>query len=333
MQRNDAPSSFRLPALVRNVLLLLALFDAALGPAHSQDLKNLFQQFMKPGQALPAVPAAPAAVTQILGGSGNSAGARTGDLAQLLMQSVEQIDEPREQEIGRTLSAILLGSKPLHPDLALQRYVNQLGRWIALQSSRPDLPWTFAVLDDKGFNAFAAPGGYVLITRGLIDRVADESELAGILAHEITHVTARHHLKAMNQSARSALGAQLLAQAAAQKVNNSIGKSLSAQVVALGRDVYSRGLDQGDELEADRQGVYLAARAGFDPFGLVAVLQQLRTAAPDNPMFAFTLSTHPPAQTRLEQLEQVMGKRLDAYAGAQAVTVAQRVQAMPAARR
>ena len=100
---------------------------------------------------------------------------------------MENIDEAKEIEIGRQLAAVLLGSKPLHPDMALQRYVNRLGRWISLQSSRPQLPWTFAVLDDPGFNAFAAPGGYIFVTKGLVDRV-DEAELAGILAHEITHV-------------------------------------------------------------------------------------------------------------------------------------------------
>ena len=133
------------------------------------------------------------------------------DLISMLTRSVESIDEPREIEIGRQLSAVLLGSKPLHPDMALQRYVNQLGRWISLQSPRPNLPWTFVVLDDPGYNAFAAPGGYVFVTKGLIDRCADEAELAGILAHEITHVTAKHHLLAIRKTAQSGMLTQLVA--------------------------------------------------------------------------------------------------------------------------
>ncbi|HEX2546146.1 MAG TPA: M48 family metalloprotease, partial [Ramlibacter sp.] len=132
------------------------------------------------------------------------------DLIQMLSESVDRIDEPKEIEIGRQLAAVLLGSKPLHPDLALQRYVNRLGRWISLQSTRPNLPWTFGVLDDPGFNAFAAPGGYVFVTKGLVDRV-DEAELAGILAHEITHVTGKHHLQALAARARSGLATQLIA--------------------------------------------------------------------------------------------------------------------------
>jgi predicted Zn-dependent protease len=163
----------------------------------------------------------------------------------------------------------------------------------------------------------------VFVTKGLMDRVADEGELAGILAHEITHVTAKHHLIAMNKAAR----AGLLTQVISSQLKNDLGGLVSSQLLALGRNMYTKGLDQQDEFDADRSGVALATRAGFDPYGLVAVLQQLRTAAPDDALFALSLSTHPPAQTRLNQLEQAMGTRLDAYAGQPAVTVAQRVSA------
>ncbi len=299
--------------------------------AHAQDagkaLGGLFQSLIRPNQpAQPAQANTPSGIAgALLGASLAPAGApaQGGDLVQLLSQSLEQIDEPREIQIGQQLAAVLLGSKPLYPDMALQRYVNQLGRWISLQSSRPDLPWTFAVLDDPGFNAFATPGGYVFVTKGLLDRVADEGELAGILAHEITHVTAKHHLIAMNKAAR----AGLLTQVIGSQLKNDLGGLVSSQLLALGRNMYTKGLDQQDEFDADRSGVALATRAGFDPYGLVAVLQQLRTAAPDDALFALSLSTHPPAQTRLNQLEQAMGTRLDAYAGQPAVTVAQRVSA------
>ncbi len=255
--------------------------------------------------------------------SNNSApaAANSTDLVGLLSQSMEQIDEPKEIEMGRQLAAVLLGAKPLHRDVALQRYVNRLGRWISLQSDRPNLPWTFAVLDDTGYNAFAAPGGYVFVTKGLVDSVADESELAGILAHEIHHVVAKHHLAAMRKSAQTGL----MTRAIASQLGNNAQGALSAQLLALGREVYSKGLDQGDEFDADRSGVALAARAGFDPYGLVAVLQQLRTAKPDNPVFTLALSTHPATQTRLDQLEAAMGQRLDALSGKPSPSVAQRM--------
>ncbi|WP_395058365.1 M48 family metalloprotease [Polaromonas sp.] len=334
---NTSPLSLRRLARLCGLALMAGL---ACAPASSQDAGkalNLLGSFLR--QAAPAEapaqppPASPAGMLgNLLGAglapSGGTQAAQAGNLIGLLSQSLEQIDEPKEIEIGRQLAAVLLGSKPLHPDLALQRYVNQLGRWISLQSARPHLPWTFGVLDDPGFNAFAAPGGYVFVTRGLVDRVADEAELAGILAHEITHVTGKHHLQAMAKSARSGL----LTQAIGSQVRGQLAGAVSAQFLSLGRDLYTRGLDQSDEFEADRNGVALAARAGFDPYGLLAVLQQLRTATPDNPLFALSLSTHPPAQHRLDLLEQAMGNRMDALSGQSAITVAQRMERLAASR-
>lgn len=261
------------------------------------------------GTLLPTAPAQPAAPA-------------ANDLIALLAQSNATIDEPQEIEIGRQLAAVLLGSKPLHPDMALQRYVNQLGRWISLQSGRPQLPWTFAVLDDPGFNAFAAPGGFVFVTKGVVDRV-DEAELAGILAHEVTHVTERHHLNALRAKARAGLATQLLGSQI--RSNSAVGSLVSQQLLALGRNLYTSGLDQGDEFDADRQGVTLAARSGFDPYGLPGVLQQLRAESADNPLFALTFSTHPPAQQRLDLLAQAMGHRLDALSGKPVVKIGQRL--------
>ena len=317
--------------VVSSLLASLICLTAPLAQAQdAAKVLNLFQSLMGAGQtAAPApAPAAPAGglagalLSNTLAPAAATPGRGGGDLFQLLSQSIDQIDEPREIQIGQQLSAMLLGTKPLLLDMAIQRYVNQLGRWISLQSARPDLPWTFAVLDDPGFNAFAAPGGYVYVTKGLLDRVADESELAAILAHEIIHVTSKHHLISLNKAAR----AGLLTQAISSQLKNDLGGLVSGQLLALGRNMYTKGLDQGDELEADRNGVALAARAGFDPYGLVGVLQQLRTAAPDDALFSLSLSTHPPAQLRLNQLELAMGNRLDRYSGQATLTIAQRLQ-------
>ena len=330
---------------IRRFIIASCLLAMAPAFAQSQDAAralNLFQQLLQPQKqnavppavvpvnpGLPVNPAQPLNPANFLGNAlsgGNThkaAGnvAMAADLVGLLSQSATQIDQPQELEIGRQLAAVLLGSKPLHPDMQLQRYVNQLGRWISLQSGRPDLPWTFAVLDDDGFNAFAAPGGYVFVTKGLIDRLADESELAGILAHEISHVVQKHHLEAIRKNARAGIVTQLIG----SQLNNNLGGALSAQLIGLGRNLYSKGLDQDDEYEADRLGVALAAASGFDPYGLVAVLQQLRTAAPDNPVFSLSLSTHPPAQLRIDQMELAMGSRLDALSGKPAISVTQRL--------
>jgi beta-barrel assembly-enhancing protease len=109
------------------------------------------------------------------------------------------------------------------------------------------------------------------------------------------------------------------------QLNNNLGGALSAQLIGLGRNLYAKGLDQDDEYEADRLGVTLAAASGFDPYGLPAVLQQLRTAAADNPVFMLALSTHPPAQLRIDQLELAMGNRLDTLSGKTAMSIPQRM--------
>jgi predicted Zn-dependent protease len=320
----------RIHAWVVAIAGLLGLSHVnAQNPDVGKALGGLFQGLMNaaPANNAPNQNSAPANALGGLLGIGSSksnAPAQNNnvlDLVGLLSQSLEQIDEPKEIEIGRQLSAVLLGAKPLHPNMALQRYVNRLGRWIALQSARPNLPWTFAVLDDQGFNAFATPGGYIFITKGLVDHVGDEAELAGILAHEITHVVGKHHLKAMQKTAR----AGLLTRAVASQLSNNLAGGLSSQLLSLGREMYSKGLDQDDELDADRSGVVLSARAGFDPYGLVAVLQQLRSATVDDSVFALSLSTHPPAQVRLDQLEVAMGDRLDVFSGKPSVTIAQRL--------
>lgn len=245
-----------------------------------------------------------------------------GNLIELLAQSVQNISEPQEIEIGRHLSAILLGSKPLHKDAALQVYVNNLGRWISLQSPRPNLPWTFLVLDDGGFNAFAAPGGYVFVTKGLVDAARNEAELAGVLAHEITHVVEKHHLKSLNKTAQAALAGQLLA----SQVRGGVGSFVASQLLGMGKELYSKGLDRDDEYEADRQGITLAARAGLDPFGLPSLLQTLASAKPDNPNYSLVLATHPPTQQRIDAIETAMGNRFDAYASAQPVPIGARLR-------
>ncbi len=288
------------------VLTLLCGLPAAQAQDPGKALGDLFHNLLKQNTPAP---------------TGSNASGTSQDLVGMLSQSIEQIDEPKEIEMGRQLASVLLGAKPLLPNPALQRYVNRLGRWIALQSARPDLPWTFGVLDDAGFNAFAAPGGYVFVTKGLVDAVHDESELAGILAHEIQHVVGKHHLKALRKSAQAGLLTSVIAARLSDRTNGA----LHGQLLMLGKDIYGKGLDQSDELEADRAGVALAARAGFDPYGLVAVLQGLRTAAPDNPLFSLQLSTHPATQVRLDQLELAMGQRLDAFAGKPSLSIAQRL--------
>ena len=109
------------------------------------------------------------------------------------------VSEEDEIKIGRDLAGRLLGQIPLVDDADVQAYVNRVGRWIALQSERPDIPWRFGVANAANINAMAMPGGTILITRGLYDILDNEAQLAGVLGHEIAHVVKKHHISVMQK--------------------------------------------------------------------------------------------------------------------------------------
>jgi predicted Zn-dependent protease len=224
-------------------------------------------------------------------------------------KATKEINQEEEIAIGRDLAATLLGAAPLVSDARMQRYVNNVGRWIASQSERPDLPWQFGVLDAPQLNAFAVPGGTIFITRGLLDRMRNEAELAGVLGHEITHVVKKHHLKAIQKGAMSALAGDALSMAVKDK-----SAAANEKLVSFGKEMYSRGLDKGDEFEADRLGVVLAARAGYDAYGLPSVLQTLQAMNAQDSGLALMFKTHPAPAERLDALGEKMQPTLDRYA-------------------
>lgn len=208
------------------------------------------------------------------------------------------ISEQDEIAVGREIAGRVLGAAPLVADDALQAYVNRVGRWIAQHSERPNLPWRFGVIESPNINAFAAPGGAVLVTRGLFDLLQNESQLAGVLAHEIGHIVKRHHVQVMQKQAALSAGAKLVQ---GQSRNELVGR-----LVGNGAEVFARSLDKSAEFEADRMGVVLAARAGYTPYGLVEVLQQIGRRAGSDSSLALLFKTHPHPDERIERLGEAM---------------------------
>ena len=228
-----------------------------------------------------------------------------------IKEKIKVLKEPSEAdeiEIGKGVAANLLGAAPPVNDAKLQAYVNRVGKWIAMHSDRPDLPWRFAVLDTAGVNAFATPGGYVFITRGMLLRMRDESELAGVLAHEVTHVVEKHALKTMRKGNLAGLASDALGKYAEKK-----GADELAKIVSAGTEIYARGLDKEDEFAADRAGVVIAARAGYDPYGLPSVLQTLASINPKDDAVTLMFKTHPDSGTRLELVSNSMDGKMDGY--------------------
>jgi beta-barrel assembly-enhancing protease len=210
-----------------------------------------------------------------------------------------------EIALGREITGSLLGAAPLVKDEALQKYVNQVGRWVANQSERADLPWKFGVIDSADLNAFAIPGGYVLLTKGLYQKMQNEAQLAGVLGHEIAHVVKKHQLKVLQKQ-------QLLGYGAS-KLSGLFGKKdkLAKKALSTGAEISARGLDKDAEFEADRMGLTLAYRAGYDAYGLPDVLQTIGQTNKADSSVALLFKTHPAPDERLAKLGDSIGGKLD----------------------
>ncbi len=236
------------------------------------------------------------------------AGAASIDLGRIfgagkdLATAAAGVDEKEEIAVGREVAGRTLGAAPLVPDPGLQSYINRVGRWVAAQTERPDLPWHFGVIDTASINAFAAPGGYVLITRGLYEILDSEAQLAGVLGHEIGHIVRRHHITVMQKSAAISAGSQL-----AQARGSSL---LASNLIGTGAEMFARGLDKSAEFEADQIGIVLAARAGYNPYGLIEVLHKLAARGADDASLALLFKTHPQPGERLHELGDALAPRV-----------------------
>ncbi|MGL1958275.1 MAG: M48 family metalloprotease [Colwellia sp.] len=220
------------------------------------------------------------------------------------------IDEQDEIQFGKNMSAVLLGARPLHPNEKLNIYVNKVGMWLASNTTRPNLPWHFGVINSSAINAFAAPGGYVFITSGMLMQLDNEAQLAAVLAHEIMHVVAQHHLNALKEgSMRSAITEVLFVSADMYQSNTGASqqdKKYSAwakSITGAAQELYSKGLNKEDEYQADQLGIRLLAKSGYDPFAFIDNLQLLASIAPDDSSLALLYKTHPEPSQRLKALE------------------------------
>lgn len=218
--------------------------------------------------------------------------------------------EAEEIEIGEEIAQTLMSQAPLADDKTVQAYVNRVGYWLVQHSPRQNLPWHFVVVNNPSANAFAAPGGYVFITTGMLQHVHNEAELAGVLAHEIAHVVERHHLNALVNKSRSGLLSDLLVLANDANKDTEDRNSNSTQITGhydkMVMDIYERGLDRDDEHSADKLGALIAARAGYDHYGFASVLQTIGGSEVKSDSMASFLKRHPDTDDRLELLEQTL---------------------------
>ena len=211
----------------------------------------------------------------------------------------ESIEE--ELELGKATAAQILGANRLLTNERTQNYVNLVGRHIANQTKRKDLKWSFGVIDSSAINAFAAPGGYILITSGLMNELQSEDELAAVLAHEVAHVIRKHHYRVMRKQKMLEFGAQSVKIVGADEVNKL--SNMTAQILA-------RGLDKKAEFEADQDGMVYSARAGYDASALYSVLNRLGALIADKSTELLN-ATHPSYGDREQFLIQSTNEALE----------------------
>jgi predicted Zn-dependent protease len=224
------------------------------------------------------------------------------------------ITEEEEIKLGAGVSERVRERYGVVQDAAVHRYVTLVGALLVKKSTRPRLPFRFIVLDTDGVNAFAAPGGYIHITRGALGLMSSEAELAGVLAHEISHITEKHTISAIQKNKLIQIGAE-----------ESITKNpeLWGKLVNVTSDLVMAGFGRGEEMESDRDGLAMADAAGYAPGGLGEFLKRLSERNQNSSGRQGLFASHPEMKERLATLD----REIKAKQYASAVVLADRYKA------
>ena len=224
---------------------------------------------------------------------------KAAEKAQKVQKAVQPMTVEEEREVGREVSAKVVAFFHLYKDEALTRYVNMVGATVAAQAERQDITYHFAVLDSDDINAFSAPGGYIFITRGAVVLCEDESELAGVLAHEVGHVAGKHVLRIVERDKTMRAGME-------EAKDRMPG---SAYLHKMSKGILIKLIDQGlapsDEYDADQRGVKYSHAAGYPADGLARFLTKLDQATEQGGK-SFWTRTHPPVKDRNTRIQQTI---------------------------
>lgn len=228
-------------------------------------------------------------------------------------QQIMMVSEEQESQIGATLFTEVKQESRLSADPGINSMVSEVGRRIAAAADKPEYKWEFAVIEDKSVNAFALPGGKVAFYTGIMPICRDEAGIAAVMGHEVAHVLARHGSERMSQQQALSIGGVALM--AAISGTSPVVREGVMQAYGLGSQVgvllpYSRK----HELEADKIGMILMAKAGYDPRQAVAFWERM-LAKKDGSAPPPFLSTHPSDQKRVEELKGFLPEALKYYKG------------------
>ncbi len=225
-----------------------------------------------------------------------------------LRKSFSDITEEEEYYIGRSVAALILAKYPVYDNADVTRYINCVGNSVVFYSNRPETfaGYHFLVLDTEEVNAFAAPSGFIFISKGLLKKCKDEEMLASVLAHEVGHVCAKHGLKSIKK-ARLIEAFEIIGTEAAQRY----GSEELVKLTKIFEDVLSdivetlieRGYDRKYEHEADLLSVRMTAGTGYSPQGLLDFLKAMAADSPDVSKKGL-FKTHPGAKERIEEVDK-----------------------------
>lgn len=217
------------------------------------------------------------------------------------------VSEGQEKQMGQQADREVAATIGLYDDADLQAYVRRIGEDMAARSERPSLPWTFRLVDDPAVNAFALPGGYVYVTRGLMSYLTSEAELAAVMGHEIGHITARHTVSMLSkaQLANVGLAVGMILRPELQSLGGVAEAGLSLLFLKYGRDA---------ERQADDLGLRYVTRVGYDPRPMTDVFTTLErvSAVESKGRVPGWLSTHPDPGDRRTRI----GRQIAALGGA-----------------
>lgn len=227
-------------------------------------------------------------------------------------KEVSLMSEQQEIATGQQMDGEVIKEMGVYKDPELQRYVSDVGMKLAKLSPRPNLPWKFTVVNQPAVNAFALPGGFIYITRGIMPFLNDEAELAGVLGHEIGHVAARHSAQQYTKATSATIGMTLLSifVPQARPFQSLTETALSVLFLKYGRD---------DENQADELAAKYAAQGGWDPqgvAGMLSTLDRLDASQGSRKGVPNWLSTHPAPANRVEHVQQVIATIPDTHPGA-----------------
>jgi predicted Zn-dependent protease len=223
--------------------------------------------------------------------------------AVVLMASAScAISQQQEVAMGQDYSTQIAAQLPLLKDAQVVQYVTTLGERLARVTDARGLTWHFAVVNSKEVNAFAVPGGWIYVNRGLIERAQNMSQLAGVLAHEIGHVTRRHSVEQMQQAQGANIGVTL-----ACTLTGACGGAGTQAAINVGGSALFAKFSRSDEAEADAEAVATTIRAGISPNGIPGMFRILLAERQRNPgaLEGFFL-THPLAEDRITSTEALI---------------------------